>query len=104
MDKAQQNKEIFISKSFLMKAAKHRVETIDDGKFTSGVNSALEPLENIIENAHPADTATIIHAKWIICSDGYYPYCSNCKREPQGRTMTKFCPNCGATMDRNEED
>lgn len=30
---------------------------------------------------------------------GYYPYCSECKHEPQGREMTKFCPNCGAKMD-----
>ena len=49
-----------------------------------------------------ADAAPVVHAKWIICSDGYYPYCSNCKREPQGREMTKFCPNCGAKMDDDE--
>lgn len=42
---------------------------------------------------------TVNHSKWIICSDGYYPYCSECKHEPQGREMTKFCPNCGAKMD-----
>lgn len=42
---------------------------------------------------------TVNHGKWIICSDGYYPYCSECKHEPQGREMTKFCPNCGAKMD-----
>ena len=41
----------------------------------------------------------VVHARWIICSDGYYPYCSECKHEPQGREMTKFCPNCGAKMD-----
>lgn len=37
-------------------------------------------------------------AKWEICSDGYYPYCSKCKKEPQGRIMTDYCPNCGAWM------
>lgn len=37
-------------------------------------------------------------AKWEICCDGYYPYCSNCHKEPQGREMTKYCPNCGAEM------
>ena len=37
-------------------------------------------------------------AKWEICCDSYYPYCSNCHKEPQGREMTKYCPNCGAEM------
>ena len=26
--------------------------------------------------------------QWLINSDGYYPYCSICKNEPQGRIMT----------------
>lgn len=39
------------------------------------------------------------HGRWEINCDGYYPYCSNCKNEPQGREMTLFCPNCGARMD-----
>ena len=46
------------------------------------------------------DSSDTIHAKWEISSDGYYPYCSNCKNEPQGREMTKWCPNCGAKMDK----
>ena len=36
--------------------------------------------------------------RWIISTDGYYPYCSICKNEPQGRIMTDYCPNCGAKM------
>lgn len=39
------------------------------------------------------------HGKWEICCDGYYPFCSICMNEPQGRIMTKYCPNCGAKMD-----
>lgn len=41
----------------------------------------------------------IKHARWEISCDGYYPYCSNCRKEPQGREMTPYCPNCGAKMD-----
>ena len=29
--------------------------------------------------------------RWLINSDGYYPYCSICKNEPQGRIMTDYC-------------
>ena len=35
---------------------------------------------------------------WIICSDGYYPYCSQCLNEPKNRIMTKYCGECGAKM------
>lgn len=40
-----------------------------------------------------------VRAHWIVNSDGYYPYCSNCKTEPENGKMTKFCPECGAIMD-----
>lgn len=39
------------------------------------------------------------HGTWEICSDGYYPYCSECKSEPDGGKMSRYCPNCGARMD-----
>lgn len=35
---------------------------------------------------------------WIINSDGYYPYCSECRMEPKSGDMTNFCPSCGADM------
>ena len=46
-----------------------------------------------------ANVAPVVHSKWEICCDGYYPYCKRCRNEPQGRVMTQFCPNCGAKMD-----
>lgn len=36
--------------------------------------------------------------EWVINSDGYYPYCSNCHEEPKSGRKSKFCPNCGADM------
>lgn len=44
------------------------------------------------------EAETVKHGRWEINCDGYYPYCSNCKNEPQGREMTLYCPNCGAKL------
>lgn len=41
----------------------------------------------------------VVHAKWEINCDGYFPYCSNCKNEPENGKMSKYCPECGAIMD-----
>ena len=60
-------------------------------------------VDQMIDYEPAADVAPVIHSKWEICCDGYYPYCLNCRAEPPGREMTKYCPNCGAKMDgRNE--
>ena len=44
------------------------------------------------------DAVPVVHGQWIISSDGYYPYCSECKVEPKNGEMTNYCPNCGAKM------
>lgn len=68
--------------------------------FSDGISAAIKELE-----AFPtADVAPVLHGHWIICSDGYYPYCSVCKCEPKGREMTKFCGECGAKMDGKENN
>lgn len=53
----------------------------------------------LIDECPTIESKQEIHAHWEINSDGYYPYCSNCKTEPKGREMTDYCPNCGARMD-----
>lgn len=62
------------------------------------------------ENAHTekkkrtVSKKETVHGKWIICSDGYYPYCSECGLEPgHGDELTDICPSCGAVMDGNEK-
>ena len=56
----------------------------------------IDPTE--VQLLPAADVRPVVRGQWIICSDGYYPYCSNCKQEPKGRVMSHFCPNCGADM------
>ena len=36
--------------------------------------------------------------RWLIDSDGYYPYCSICLKEPKNGIMTEECPNCKTKM------
>lgn len=52
-----------------------------------------------IQKIPAADVAPVVHSRWMISSDGYYPYCEHCRTEPVGGKMTKYCPNCGAVMD-----
>lgn len=59
----------------------------------------IEMMKKMVEKLPAADVAPVVHSKWEICCDGYYPYCKHCRNEPQGRVMTQFCPNCGAKMD-----
>lgn len=55
-----------------------------------------------IDKLKQIDAEPVVHGHWIICSDGYYPYCSKCKQEPGGKNMTNYCPHCGAKMDEEE--
>ena len=63
----------------------------------------IEMMKKMVEKLPAADVAPVVHSKWEICCDGYYPYCKRCRNEPQGRVMTQFCPNCGAKMDIDKE-
>lgn len=54
---------------------------------------ALQLGINAIEQAEKGETAN-----WVICCDGYYPFCSVCGEEPPGRKMSRYCPNCGRRM------
>lgn len=71
----------------------------EPGSYTVGWDEAINAAYEAIQDETAADVAPVVHSKWEICCDGYYPYCLNCKAEPPGREMTKFCPNCGAKMD-----
>ena len=72
-------------------------------KHTIALNNPHELGENVvpvsdIEAAPAADVAEVVHGRWLINSDGYYPYCSECKEEPKSGITTHYCPSCGAEM------
>lgn len=51
-----------------------------------------------INSTKTNDTKNKKIGKWKINSDGYYPYCSICKKEPKNRIITEICPYCGADL------
>lgn len=66
-------------------------------------------LLDAILDAPTADVVEVRHGEWKICSDGYYPYCSRCRYEPEISTrysnnLTPYCPNCGAKMDGERKE
>jgi len=48
---------------------------------------------NAIEQVEKGETA-----HWDINCNGFYPFCSNCKRTPKAHDLTRHCPYCGAKM------
>lgn len=60
--------------------------------------AALDATKNEIAAILAADVELVKHGHWIISSDGYYPYCSECYEELKDGEMSSWCPNCGAKM------
>ena len=70
----------------------------DDGYIIGNVHDNPE----MLNNETLAEFQPVIHAKWEISSDGYYPYCKKCNARPENGKMTKYCPSCGAKLCRGE--
>lgn len=82
---------------------KHSVGKSNKEKEIEDLKKARWYLDRRIKELEESETETIENehiktAHWIISSDGYYPYCSNCKNEPNGKEMTEYCPKCGYKM------
>lgn len=53
-----------------------------------------------------ADVAPVVHGEWVLhhVGAGHYWECSACHKNPciYVTKDTKFCPNCGARMDKED--
>lgn len=78
---------------------KHLEKCIADPMFDNDYRKICFAICKYIDDVPTIEAEPVKHGRWLICCDGYYPYCSSCKKEPQGRGMTGYCPNCGARMD-----
>ena len=92
-----------ISRQVLKQAMYHETFEVDSEmqKWDGGCWIRYKLLEKIVDSM-PSVQPEQKTGQWLINSDGYYPYCSICKNEPQGRIMTDYCPNCGAKMKSEE--
>ena len=62
-------------------------------------DTAIRQLESYgVGFGEKAEMQRVRHGKWVICSNGYYPYCSECHFIPK-EGMSKYCPDCGCKMD-----
>lgn len=77
----------------LIRSAEYK---LDKGNITLGqYERMIEPLNREIQPERKI-------GHWLINSDGYYPYCSECRKEPKSGDMTDFCPSCGAYMAKSK--
>lgn len=61
----------------------------------------------MVELLPAADVAAVVHGKW--CWEGKFKACSECGsyvewNETLGANFWKFCPYCGAKMDKEDDE
>lgn len=59
--------------------------------------------EQLIHLLPAADVAPVVHGRWREMDKGYY-VCSSCNTFITVNYGYKYCPNCGAKMDRGQDD
>lgn len=74
---------------------------LKSGNYTSA------EIESMLSDLPVADVAPVVHGKWELRHEGYEHYweCSVCHTNPciYVTRNTKFCPNCGAKMDLEDQ-
>lgn len=81
----------------------YQTDNLDDA-YGQGWDDALCSIEHI----PAADVAPVVHGEWLLRHEGYGHYweCSSCHKNPciYVTKDTRYCPNCGAKMDEEDED
>lgn len=72
---------------------------ITDDIYGMGIMTGLNRALKVARKIPAADVVEVFRGEWLICADGYYPYCSRCGKEPKNGELTNYCPDCGARMD-----
>ena len=69
---------------------------------------SMSTLYDEMQDLPAADVVPVIHGKWELRHEGYGHYweCSVCSTNPciYVTRNTKFCPNCGAKMDLEDDE
>lgn len=89
-----------ISRKTLLEKAKTLYKVTDDVLTTVSVVTRTD-----IVMAPAVDAEPVRHARWLD-DDRYFRYgerCSACASGSTGHGQNKYCPNCGARMDGEEE-
>jgi hypothetical protein len=100
----------YIDREALIKSAEKQRVVIKDGtSVAEAMRIQGKAFRKCVETVPTADVVEVRHGEWKICSDGYYPYCSRCRYEPEISTrysnnLTPYCPNCGAKMDGERKE
>ena len=80
--------------------------------YTEGFCDCVDEARETIKNMPAADVAPVVHGRWIgkpLCGNANCR-CSECGGVFQihanlhGKVLQKYCPNCGAKMDGEEQD
>ena len=63
-------------------------------------------IDQIIAQEPAADVVEVRHGFWEYVGLSGALWCSECKKQSShmGYATNKFCPNCGAIMDKNKTD
>lgn len=66
----------------------------------SGYAKAIED----VAGCPTVDAVPVVHGRWIYHDDDYYPWleCAECHWEYSGLKRYRYCPECGARMDSDD--
>lgn len=96
----------YIERSYIRKMAMFEMA------YTMETETDAAVVLRVIDDAPAADVAPVVHGRWIgapLCGNDNCR-CSACGSwhnihvNLRGETMQKYCPECGAKMDRGDSD